>query len=123
MIGEALEHAASEHVVYFLLTAYVEARVYAKQLDVPDDVMRFPIRDEAAVNDRSRKLRELLDGGAHRDARMLEEAVQVFQTAAVRLSALRGPPATRGCRRRAFRRGPPADRRARERVYGPGRAN
>src|SRR5687767_13177318 len=103
MIYEALEHAASEHIVYFLLTAYVEARVHARKLDVPDDVKRFPIRSEDCVNERSRRLRELLDGHPHRDARTLEEALRVFQTAGMRLLALRGSPATRGCRRRGFR--------------------
>lgn len=125
MIREALEHAATEHVVYFLLTSYVEARVHGRRLDVPDDVKRFPIRDEGSVNERSRRLRELLENGANgtRDARMIEEAFAVFHAAGTRLAALRGSTASsaRGCRKRAFKRPPPADRSARARVYGPGR--
>lgn len=84
MITDAIKLAQTEHVVYFLLTAYVEARAYGdRRSTLPDDVKHFPIAGKADVHDRLRVLRRSL--GAHVNtpgARpALQEAVDVFSTA------------------------------------------
>ena len=91
IIINALNRAASEHIVYFLLTAYVET-VEHRGPDaraVPEDARRMPVRD---ANDVFRRLRALRSKRATttapREARMIDEVVSAFSAAADRLCSL-----------------------------------
>ncbi len=51
MITDALKQAQTEHVVYFLLTAYVETLAYSgSRYGIPDNVKRLPIDGKTDVH-------------------------------------------------------------------------
>jgi hypothetical protein len=130
MISDSIRRAANEHVVYFLLTAYVEARIHARQLNARDWTSAFPLDGEAAVLERLTMLRRGLDGQirATFDRSALAGAFEVFTAAWERLGILRAQRSNErsavAARGRERRRGehdrpPPADLDVRARVYGP----
>ena len=91
IIIDALRLAASEHVVCFLLTAYVETVEHrgSAARAVPADAKRRPVRDANDVFQRLRALRsKRAMTTAPREARMIDEVVSAFSAAADRLRAL-----------------------------------
>ena len=93
MIADAMRAAQTEYVVYFLLTAYLEARVHDRILHGPDAMTRLPVRSEAEVDERLLILQHvLLERTTPHASRLpgLREAAEVFSAAKERLVALRG---------------------------------
>jgi hypothetical protein len=95
LIADAIKTAQTEHVVYFLLTAYVEMLGYydPPRSALPPRVQRLPVAGIRDVSDRLRGLRETLDSNVRNspDVRViLHEAVDLFDTAQRRLRALDG---------------------------------
>lgn len=94
MITDAIKTAQTEHVVYFLLTAYVEALGYydPPRSSLPPYVNRLPIAGMRDVTERFRALRETLDSSVQQDSSgvraLIREAVDVFDTASQRLRIL-----------------------------------
>jgi hypothetical protein len=93
MIIDAIETAQTEHVIYFLLTAYVETLGFydPPRSFLPPDVSRLPILGNSDVTKRLRVLRETLDSDVRdrRDVQVLfQEAVDLFDTALQRLRIL-----------------------------------
>ncbi|MGZ5094423.1 MAG: hypothetical protein ACXWCY_20470 [Burkholderiales bacterium] len=90
-ITEAIKTADTEHVVYFLLTAYVETLDYYDPLRscLPEHVKRLPMTGMSDVSERLRALRTAIGKYAQSQARLLiEEVVEVFGAALQRLRAL-----------------------------------
>jgi hypothetical protein len=93
-ITDALKQARTNHVVYFLLTAYVESLGWydPPRSRLPARVMRLPVRGVADVIKRLNALRRVLRRHVH-DAptirSVLEEAVEIFGMASHRLKLLR----------------------------------
>jgi len=94
-LTDALTLAQTEHVVYFLLTAYVEACVHGGQRSgLPAECKRLPVAGKPDVHERLRALREALDACAHDGATMrpvVAEAVGVFDAAWRQLNTLESP--------------------------------
>ena len=91
MITDAIQLARTEYVVYFLLTAYVEARTHAgRRSPLPEEVKCFPIAGKADVHDRLRVLRQSL--AAHACASdayaAIREAIDVLTAALQRVTVL-----------------------------------
>ena len=90
MITDAIKLAPSEHVVYFLLTAYVETLGYIDLYGIPEDVKRLPISGKPDVSERLDIMRDVL----HRPQStmtvkaVIEEAVDVFGAASEQLERL-----------------------------------
>lgn len=87
-ISDAVKQAKTEHVVYFLLMAYVEALGYTGRSSVPAHVKRLPIVTRTDVNERLDVLREALDSPrrSRPDARrLIEEAADLFSAASEQL--------------------------------------
>jgi hypothetical protein len=90
-ITDAITTADTEHVVYFLLTAYVETLHYYDPLrsSLPEHVKRLPMAGISDVADRLRALRGSIERYAQSQARLLiEEVLEVFSAALQRLKAL-----------------------------------
>jgi hypothetical protein len=85
IITDAIKCADTEHVVYFLLTAYVETLDYYEPARsvVPPQVKRLPMVGKADVFERLRALRgALLNGRAESRARhIFDEAIDIFTAA------------------------------------------
>ena len=80
-ITEAIKTADTEHVVYFLLTAYVETLDYYDPLrsSLPEHVKRLPMMGISDISDRLRAVRGAIEQYAKSQARLLiEEVVEVF---------------------------------------------
>ena len=91
MITEALKTAQHEHIVYFLLTAYVETLGYADAYGIPEKVKRLPIVGEKDVRERSRLIQETLSARVGREISsmpVIKEARDVFNTAGERLETI-----------------------------------
>ena len=93
MITDAIQIAQTEHVIYFLLTAYVETLGYydPPRSSLPPHVNRLPIVGTCDVTERLSALRETLDSNVQdsSDVRaLIQEAVDVFDTASQRLRIL-----------------------------------
>lgn len=57
MIVDAIRSAATQHAVYFLVTAYIESlRHFERSSGVPSEVLDLPLRDHADVERRARVL-------------------------------------------------------------------
>jgi hypothetical protein len=92
IIADAINAAATEYVVCFLLMAYVEARVHGGRFDVPEQVKRLPIRHQDDVDGRLRALRDVFNGAMDvYDGRAIREALDVFAAASDRLFVVRQP--------------------------------
>lgn len=98
-LTDALNQAQTKHVVYFLLTAYVESLGWyaAARSSLPAPVMRLPVREMTDVFRRLDALRRLLRRHVHEPPGMrdvIEEAVEIFGAATRRLSLLARPGAS-----------------------------
>ena len=103
-ITDAITTAGTEHVVYFLLTAYAETLDYYDPLRsrVPANVKRLPLKGASDVAERSRTLYRIIERTAEPQTRaLLEEALDVFSAAAKRLTSLQS--ANRFARSRRIR--------------------
>ena len=90
-ITDAITKADTEHVVYFLLTAYVETLHYYDPLrsSLPEHVKRLPMAGISDVSKRLRALRNYIKHYAHSQARVLiDEVLEVFSAAVTRLKTL-----------------------------------
>jgi hypothetical protein len=89
MITDAIKQAPSEHVVYFLLTAYVET-LGCVDLGIPEDVKRLPISGKPDVHERLGIMRDVLNRprGVNTEKAVVEEAVDVFGAASEQLERL-----------------------------------
>jgi len=89
LITDAIRDAATEHEIYFLLTAYVEAVRYCDKLDtLPPAMKDLPV---AGVNDvvaRMEALRAGLGATPREERAVIREAIEIFGAALVRLGAL-----------------------------------
>lgn len=92
IITDAIKHAQTKHVVYFLLTAYVEAVDHIdRKRGLPKPVKRLPIAGRGDVNERLGVLRDVLTTPVVRpsdDTPMLKEAADVFSVASEQLETL-----------------------------------
>ena len=93
MIAQAIKTAQTEHVIYFLLAAYVETLGYYDPLrsSLPPHVHRLPIAGTIDVNERLCALRNTLDAKRQDSSGVqgvLREAVDVFDTALQQLRNL-----------------------------------
>ena len=106
--------ARTESVVYFLLTAYVDARVHGRTLRVPGLAARLPLRSVVHVDD---CLHLLSAQHPHvrtpSEAVTIAEALRVFTAASQRLKTLAVE------QKSLFSRLPPASTSVRRQVYGP----
>ena len=87
-ITEAIRIADTEHVVYFLLTAYVETLDYYDPLrsSLPEHVKRLPVTGISDVSERLRALHTAIEQYAQSKVRpLIQEAVDVFSAALQRL--------------------------------------
>jgi hypothetical protein len=88
IITDAIEKAPSEHAVYFLLTAYLEAI----RVPFPESVCSFPIKGKEDVEARLSALHEIARNGSRAadgaDEGALNEAALVFATALRQLEML-----------------------------------
>jgi hypothetical protein len=103
-ITDALTQARTEHVIFFLLTAYAESLGWydPRRSGVPGRVTRLPIAGRVDVVERLYVLRQVLEAHVREsEIRVLiEEAFEVFSAASRRLkflqSAARQPVAAPG---------------------------
>jgi hypothetical protein len=92
-IIEALRRADTDHIVYFLLTAYAESLSW---YDLPGSrfparVTRLPVASVDDVSERVNALKNAQESQVPRPSRarvILEEAIDVFDTASRRLKFL-----------------------------------
>lgn len=88
-ITDAVKQAKTEHVVYFLLMAYVEALGYTGRSSVPANVKRLPIVTRTDVSERLDVLREALDSPSGPDAALpIQEAADLFSAASEQLESI-----------------------------------
>jgi hypothetical protein len=90
-ITEAIKTADTEHVVYFLLTAYVETLHYYDPLRacLPEHVKHLPMTGMSDISERLRAVRSAAEQHAEPQARLLMgEVLEVFSAALQRLSEL-----------------------------------
>lgn len=92
-ITDALNQAQTSHVIYFLLTAYLESLAWCHppRSGLPARVLRLPLDGITDVIKRLHALRRVLQRNAHRVpglGAVLEEAVEIFSTASQRLTSL-----------------------------------
>ena len=90
-VTDAVSQANTEHIVYFLLTAYVEALGYTGRSSMPPPAEHLPIVTRTDVNERLRVLREALASASHRtpDSKpLIEEAAGLFSAASERLEKI-----------------------------------
>ena len=93
MIIDVIRETESEHQIYFLLTAYVEAVRYSDKLNLlPDTLKRQPIASMADVKACFEQLLIDLDreskGLNHRVCSTLKEALHIFGAAINRLESI-----------------------------------
>ena len=90
-ITKAIRIADTEHVVYFLLGAYVETLEYYDPLRslLPQQLRRLPMAGISDISERLLALCALVRQYADPTARLLlKEAVEIFSTALQRLRTL-----------------------------------
>ena len=90
-ITQAIRNAESEHVVYFLLTAYVETLGYYDPLrsSLPEHVKALPVSGLPDVAQRLSTVQRLLERHTEHDkAAVLQEAADILAASAQRLGAL-----------------------------------
>lgn len=95
MITDVMREAESEHEIYFLLTAYLEALRFSDKLNLlPAPLERLPITGMADVGKRFEQLFIELDSaskGLNNNACIvIKEALHIFSTAFNRLASLPG---------------------------------
>jgi hypothetical protein len=93
LITDAIRDAATEHEIYFLLTAYVEAVRYCDKLDtLPPAMKDLPVGGVNDVVARMEALRAGLGATPREERAVLREALEIFGAALVRLGALASSP-------------------------------
>jgi hypothetical protein len=102
MITDAIRQAQTDHVVYFLLTAYVESLGWfdPPKSAFPADVTRLPVAGLSDVVQRLNALRDALQAYVLEPSRIrsvAEEAIDIFSAASQRLKSL-GNAVQRGSR-------------------------
>ena len=93
MITDVIREAETEHVVYFLLTAYVEAVRFGDQQNLlPEPVKALPLTGRHQVRERFEQLVIELDKASQRlndnACVVIKEALHIFISALNRLEAL-----------------------------------
>jgi len=93
MIADVIRSAATEHEIYFLLTAYVEAVRFCDKLnDVPEHMASLPLAGIDDVKSRFNKLVAELDAASkrldHKACETIREALHIFGAALHRLASL-----------------------------------
>jgi hypothetical protein len=108
IIVDAIRRARTEHVVYFLLSAWLETLVHTgRARALPADAARLPVREGREVPRRLHLIREKLaceKDLTPRRTRVLEDAARAFAVARDKLRDLRAsaahhrkePPTRRG---------------------------
>lgn len=96
MIADVIRKAETEHEVFVLLTAYIEAVRFCDKLHyLPDDITRLPLDGAMDVRTRFEQLILELDAASRRlDDRsclVIREAVHIFGTALSRFELLDAP--------------------------------
>ena len=82
MILDAIDTAASEHAVYFLVTAYIESlHHFHRSLGIPESVIKLPVVGVGYLEERLVALRN--DSNTHAEA-----VVPVSEVSAVLASAV-----------------------------------
>jgi hypothetical protein len=98
MINDAIRNASSEHTVYFLLTAYIDALQFSTKL--PQYVTALPVSGLQDLEWRFEKLFAELEAEIGQPEsqkfRVLLEAVNIFEAAVTRLCRLLDEDATQG---------------------------
>src|SRR5258706_16025479 len=94
MIADVIRSAATEHEIYFLLTAYVEAvRFFDKLNDVPEHMASLPLAGVDDVKSRFNKIFAGLDAASkrldHKACETIREALHIFGAALHRLPGLK----------------------------------
>ena len=104
MIADVLKRAPTDHIAYFLLTSYIEARAcHDTRGHIPSAVKRFPIAGVADVEERLKVLRQLPDDRKAAQP-LLSEVLEVLKAAAAKLRRpARHVPAEVTTARRVFR--------------------
>lgn len=97
MVRDAVATARTEHVIFFLVAAYVETLSYYGETRsvLHPDVVRLPLSGTADLAARLRRVRDMLGSDEAIPAQVslvMEEARDIFTAAVRRLSAL-APPA------------------------------
>jgi len=92
-LADGIREAKSEHVVFFLLTSYLDLlAAVGKSMWVPRSVTHLPIAGDSDVENRAGLLRRLLSADfPPLGQAVLNEAVELFVTASERLLLLRDP--------------------------------
>lgn len=86
-IIEAIQHAESEHAVYFLLTAYLESLWLAENASgLLGSLRRVPIKGQTDVMELAKALAAQ---GKNADGEIVAEAAEIFRVASQRLDAAR----------------------------------
>ena len=113
MFIDIIRQAESEHEIYFLLTAYLEAVQFSDKLKLlPDSMERLPIASIDSVQERFRKLIVELDKASKElndnACAVIKEAMCIFNAALNRLESLAGrqDPALAGRRKHELRQMP-----------------
>jgi hypothetical protein len=93
MMIDVMRDATTEHEIYFLLTAYIEAVRFCDKLNcMPESITRLPLRGMADLRTRFGELIDQLDVASRRlddrSCTVLREALHIFGTALQRLGAL-----------------------------------
>ena len=98
MISNAIKLARNEHVVYFLLTSYLDARSRDRDGSaLPEYVKRLPIAGRTDVDERLRALSQACRGAAADRANVspvLSEAAEVLLAASEHIVRLQSPEQT-----------------------------
>jgi len=87
MILDAIDTAASEHAVYFLVTAYIESlHHFHRSLGIPESVIKLPVAGVGDLEERLVALRN--DSNTHTEAVVpVSEVSAVLASAVQRLGA------------------------------------
>jgi hypothetical protein len=93
MIADVIRNATTEHEIYFLLTAYLEAVRFCDKLnDVPEHMASLPLAGIDDVRIRFNNLVAELDAASkrldHKACETIREALHIFGAARHRLGSL-----------------------------------
>lgn len=93
MMVDVMREADTEHEIYFLLTAYIEAVRFCDKLScMPESITRLPLRGMPDLKSRFGELINQLDVASRRlddrSCAVLREALHIFGTALQRLGFL-----------------------------------
>lgn len=94
-ISDAIQELNTEHEIFFLLTAYIEALGFCDKLSLlPWQMRTLPLAGfsdvEARIDGLRLQLREMASEADLRARVVIEETIEVFSTASRRLLILQG---------------------------------